>query len=136
MSRKQIAAQLGQVPVGPAPTMDYQAQLEDIARRRQIAAQMAQPSERISQAGAYIVPPNSTVMENDKPIFTNTVQPKPASLPAGMRLDANGEPEWIPGYIAGRKEMSPSGVNQLADDESRLGSELYQAGVPLPQGGR
>lgn len=212
MSRKQIAASLGQVPAGPPPGMDYQAQLQQIARQRAIAQQLGQPPERISQAGGYvvpysageglarigqafvskkmndkldtkeaaaqkqyqagragavaqiaadptnptniqsardfglnpgdfrpvqtIVPPNAAVLENGKPGFTNTVAPKGATLPPGMRLNADGEPEWIPGYIAGRQQMTATGTNALADDESRLAAELYQAGVPTPQGGR
>lgn len=57
MSRKQVAAQLtAAVPAGPPPGMDYQAQLQAIARQRAIAQQLGQPPERTSMAGGLVVP--------------------------------------------------------------------------------
>ncbi len=38
--------------------------------------------------------------------------PKP-DLPEGMRMGANGQPEWIPGYISGRGQISAAGATRV-----------------------
>lgn len=38
--------------------------------------------------------------------------PKP-DLPEGMRMGANGQPEWIPGYIGGRGQISAAGATRV-----------------------
>lgn len=38
--------------------------------------------------------------------------PKP-DLPDGMRMGANGQPEWIPGYISGRGQISAAGATRV-----------------------
>lgn len=47
-----------------------------------------------------------------QPIYTNRAPEKP-DLPSGMRMGANG-PEWIPGYISGRKEISRAGAPSVS----------------------
>ncbi|MCP4089617.1 MAG: hypothetical protein GY746_07470 [Gammaproteobacteria bacterium] len=50
-------------------------------------------------------------------------------LPAGMRLGANGQPEWIPGYLDGKRSVSAAGAarlyeNRLPTDERLLRDDI------------
>lgn len=45
-----------------------------------------------------------------QPIYKNTASP---DLPAGMRIGANGQPEWIPGYLEGKKNVAAAGAPRV-----------------------
>lgn len=59
-----------------------------------------------------------------QPLFSNRGEKDPR-LPDGMRMGANG-PEWIPGYLDGRRSVAQAGASQIS-----MGSPIP---VTLPDG--
>lgn len=47
--------------------------------------------------------------------------PKEAKLPEGMRMGANGQPEWIPGYLEGRGQVAAKGASKVEVNTGQKG---------------
>lgn len=61
-------------------------------------------------------------------------QPERPDLPTGMRYDQQGNPEWIPGYLQGRSQVSAAGATQIQNnpfmakqqtEESKIVGKMY-----------
>lgn len=62
--------------------------------------------------------PKSVIADYSKP-----------NLPPGMRIGADGQEEWIPGYLEAQKELRAAGASKTTIDASTKGEDAFRKGL-------
>lgn len=134
---QQMAGRLPGIDV-PAMLADPNALSDEALQAEQAGArtQMTQMGLEVPQ----VVSGGGPLEINDQLVDPSTYQvlgdyrdPQGSDLPTGMRMGANGQPEWIPGYLEGRARTVPQTNVTLNTGEPVQSLADVPIGQPIPE---